>query len=114
MVGGASMRGPFLTGSWRTNDDRRAATCLMTVLSIAAASPSPARADERPPPSLIDRAVRNDSPGETVSERVLATAPWIPALKLGALVAHGAYDKGGRVDTTFYGALVWPLGRTPV
>ena len=106
------MRGPFLTGSWRTNDDRRTATCLMTVLSIAAASPSAARADERPPPSLIERALRTDSPGETVSERALAASPWIPALRVGAVVEHGAYSKGGRVDTTFYGALIWPLGRT--
>lgn len=60
------------------------------------------------------RALRNDDPGETVSERALAAAPWIPSLRLGALFERGAYGGSGRVDTTFYGALLWPLGRTPV
>jgi hypothetical protein len=87
----------------------------MTVLFMAASSPSAsAQTDERPPPSLIERALRNDAPGGTVSERALAAAPWIPQLRLGAVVTHGAYASGSRFNTTVYGVLAWPLGRTPV
>ena len=89
----------------------------MTVLFMAALPSASARADDRPPPSLspslIDRAVRADSPGMTASERAFAAAPWIPQLRLGALVEHGDSAAAGRVNTVFYGALMWPLGRRP-
>jgi hypothetical protein len=87
----------------------------MTVLSIAAASPSAsARADERPPPSLIERALRNGSPGEPASERSLAAAPWIPELKLRAVFERGMLPGRSRLDTVFLGQLAWPFGRRPV
>ncbi len=109
------MRSPFLTGSRPTADDRRAATWLMTVFSIAAvATSAPARADEPVPASLIERALRNDSPGTPPSDRALAVAQWIPELRLRALVEHGVLPGRSRVDTIVWGELVWPLGRTPV
>lgn len=109
------MRSAFLTGSRRRTDDRRAATWLMTVISIAGGSISTAaRADERVPPSLIERALRNDSPGTPPSDRAIAAAPWIPELRLRAVVEHGAIPMRSRVDTLLFGELIWPLGRTPV
>lgn len=107
------MRGRFLTGSWRTSDDRSAATWLMTVLSIAALSP-PARADERPPPSLIERALRLDSPGRPPSERALAAAPWVPELQLRAVVEHGTLPGRHQLETTVLAIVAWPFGRRPI
>ncbi|HEY2747120.1 MAG TPA: hypothetical protein VGL86_21000 [Polyangia bacterium] len=91
----------------------------MTVFSIAALSPSaPARADERTPPSLppslIERALRFDSPGALTSERALAVSPWIPRLKLRFVVEHGALAGRNRLDTSFFGELAWPFGRRPI
>jgi hypothetical protein len=95
------MRWPFLTELWRTADDRRAATCLMTVFAIAVVSPSAsARADERAPPaaSLIDRGL---------------AASFVPQLRLGAAVERSHWQGRSAVDTIVYGELVWPLGRAP-
>jgi hypothetical protein len=87
----------------------------MTVLSIVVVSPSAAaRADERVPPSLIERALRNDLPWEPPSDRALAVAPFIPELRLKAVVEHGVLPGRSRVDTIVFGELAWPLGRTPV
>ena len=108
------MRGPFLTGSWRTSDDRWAATWLMTVLSIAATPSLSARAEERPPPSLIERALRLDSPGKPASERALAAAPWIPELRLRAVFQHETLTSGHQLETTVLAELRWPFGRKPV
>jgi hypothetical protein len=108
------MRSAFLTGSRRRIDDRRAATWLMTVISIAVVSPAAARADERVPPSLIERALRNDSPGQPPSDRALAAAPWIPELRVKAVVEHGTLPGRSRLDALVFGELIWPLGRTPV
>ena len=108
------MRIAFLTGSRPTNDDRRAATWLMTVFTIVAPSAAaPARADEPVPPSLIARALRNDSPGAPASETAANVAPWIPQLRLRAIVTQGEWPDRGRVDTTVLGELAWPLGRSP-
>ena len=107
------MRGRFLTGSWRTTDDRSAATWLMTVLSIATISPS-ARADERPPPSLIERALRFDSPGRPPSEGALAAAPWVPELHLRAVVEHSTLPGRHQLDTTVLAIVAWPFGRRPI
>lgn len=105
----------FLTGSRARTDDRRAATWLMTVFSIAAASSfAPARADERVPPSLIERALQSEIPGHAASDRAVAAAQWIPALRLRAVVEHGALPGRQRVDSAIFGELVWPLGRDPV
>jgi hypothetical protein len=60
------------------------------------------------------RALRNELPGESASDRAIAAAQWIPELRLRALVAEGALPGRHRLDTTFFGELVWPLGRTPV
>ena len=104
---------PFLTGSRPTTDDRRAATWLMTVFTIVAASPSaPARADEPVPSSLMVRALRNDNPGRPASERAASVAPFIPQLRLRAVVAQGQWPGRSRVETTLVGELAWPLGRT--
>jgi hypothetical protein len=109
------MRSPFLTGSPSKADDRRAATWLMTVFSIATVSlPASARADERVPPSLIERALRNESPAPAPSDRAIAAAEWIPELRLRAIVAEGSLPMRSRVDALFFGELIWPLGRTPV
>jgi hypothetical protein len=108
------MRSAFLTGSRRRIDDRRAATWLMTVISIAVVSPAAARADERVPPSLIERALRNDSPSQPPSDRALAAAPWIPELRVKAVVEHGTLPGRSRLDALVFGELIWPLGRTPV
>jgi len=109
------MRSAFLTGSQARTDDRRAATWLMTVLSILAVPLStPARADEPVPPSLIERALRNDSPGRPPSDRALALAQWIPQLRLKAVVSERALSGQRRVETIVFGELAWPLGRTPV
>jgi len=108
------MRSAFLTGSPRRTDDRRAATWLMTVISIAVVSPTAAHADERVPPSLIDRALRNDSPGAPPSDRAIAAAEWIPELRLRAVVERGYLPTRSRLDALFFGELIWPLGRTPV
>ncbi|HEX9100770.1 MAG TPA: hypothetical protein VF997_01135 [Polyangia bacterium] len=43
----------------------------------------------------------------------MAAAPWIPDLRLRALVEHGALPGRNRLDTVVWGELVWPLGRTP-
>jgi hypothetical protein len=108
------MRSPFLTGSRAKTDDRRAATCLMTVFSIVAVSPlAPARADEPVPSSLMERALRNDSPGQPASARAANAAPWIPELRLRATITHGQWPARDRVDTSFIGELAWPLGRSP-
>jgi hypothetical protein len=87
----------------------------MTVFSILAAPLStPARADEPVPPSLIERALRNDSPGRPPSDRALAVAQWIPQLRLKAVVSEHALPRQSRVETIVFGELAWPLGRTPV
>src|SRR4051794_24360928 len=114
MEGGASMRNPFLTGSRRRTDDRRAATWLMIVISIAGISPTAAHGDEPVPPSLIERALRNDSPGATPSDHAIAAAEWIPELRLRAVVEHGSMPTRSRFDALFFGELMWPLGRTAV
>ena len=107
------MASRFLTGSRWATDDRRAATWLMTVFSIATLTPSlSARADERAPPlSLIDRAVQLDSPGRPSSERALAAAPWIPELRLRGVVEKSALPGRGRLDAGFFAELAWPFGR---
>jgi hypothetical protein len=108
------MRSAFLTGSRRTTDDRRAATCLMTVLAIVAATPpASAKADERAPPSLIARGLRNAIPGAAVSDRAIAASAWIPELRLQAIVEHSVLPTQRRVETIVFGALAWPLGRSP-
>jgi len=108
------MRSAFLTGSRPTTDDRRAATWLMTVFTIVAVSPSaPARADEPLPPTLIERAVSNDSPGKPASDRAASAAPWLPELRLRATITHGEWPGRSRVDTSVFGELAWPLGRSP-
>src|SRR6266576_805738 len=100
MVGGASMKSRFLTRSRRTTDDRRAATCLMTVLaSVVAAPPARAGADERAPPSLIERGLRSAIPGAPVSDRAIAASAWIPQLRLKAVVEHSVLPGRSRVDT---------------
>jgi hypothetical protein len=86
----------------------------MTVISIAMVSPTAARADERVPPSLMERALRNDSPGVPPSDRAIAAAEWIPELRLRAVVEQGFLPTRSRVDALFFGELIWPLGRAPV
>jgi hypothetical protein len=87
----------------------------MTVFSFAAVSlSSAARADEPVPPSLIARALHNDSPGQPPSDRALAAAQWIPQLRLKAVVSERALPGRSRVETIVFGELAWPLGRTPV
>lgn len=109
------MRSAFLTRSRAKKDHRRTATWLMTVFSIAAVSlGTSARADEQVPPSLIERALGSEIPGEPASDRAVAAAQWIPELRLRALVEHGALPGRGRVDSAIFGELVWPLGRDPV
>jgi hypothetical protein len=109
------MRSASLTGSPSATENRRAATWLMTVFSILAVPPSSvARADEPVPPSLIERALRNDSPGRPPSDRALAAAQWIPQLRLKAIVSEHALSGQSRVETIVFGELAWPLGRTPV
>src|SRR2546423_3014926 len=93
------MKSPFLTGSRRKADDRRAAIRLMTVIGIAVMSPlGPARADERPPraASLIDRA---------------AASGWLPQLTLGARLTRARWSLHSADETFVYGALAWPLER---
>lgn len=108
------MESPFLTGSPPKTDDRRAATWLMTVLSILMAIHSTAaRADDRIPPSLIERALGNDSPGRPASDRAAAAASWIPELRLRAMVTRGEWPRRSRLDTSVVGELAWPLGRSP-
>lgn len=105
-----------LTGSRRKRDAGRTAICTMTVIAIAAVSPSASTgAEERPPPaSLIERALAHaalDRP--SVSERVLAAARWIPQLRLGVTVERGQPLSGTSVASAFvYGVLAWPLSRT--
>ena len=108
------MRSAFLTGSAPATDDRRAATWLMTVFSIGVVSLSTAARADEPPPSLIARALRNDSPGAPPSERAVAAAQWIPQLRLKAIVSEHALAGQNRVETIMFGELAWPLGRTPV
>jgi hypothetical protein len=87
----------------------------MSVFSIAVVSLSTsARADERVPPSLIERALRNESPGKPASDRAVAAAAWIPQLRLRAVVTENALPGRNRVETIMFGELAWPLGRTPV
>ena len=106
------MRSPFLTGSRARKDDRRAATWLMTVFSIAAAIPPvPAQADERVPPTLIERALQDDVPGRPPSERAIAISTWLPDLRIRAILDEGAWPGTSRLETTLLGELAWPLGR---
>jgi hypothetical protein len=86
----------------------------MIVISIAVVSPTAARADERVSPSLMERALRNQSPGAPPSDRAIAAAEWIPELRLRAIVEQGFLPTRSRVDALFFGELIWPLGRTPV
>jgi hypothetical protein len=109
------MKRAFLTGSRRTTDDRRAATCLMTVLATVVAVPrESARADERAPPSLIiERGLCAAIPGRAASDRAIAASAWIPELRLKAIVEHTLLPGRSRVDTIVFGELAWPLGRSP-
>ena len=109
------MASRFLTESRWATDDRRAATWLMTVFSIAALLPSlSARADERPPASLIGRALELDSPGQPASERALAAAPFIPELRLRGIVEHSTLSSRSHLDAGFFAELAWPFGRRVV
>jgi hypothetical protein len=104
----------FLTGSRRTTDDRRAATCLMTVLAtVVAVPPASASADEPAPPSLIERGLCAAIPGRAASDRAIAASAWIPELRLKAIVQHTLLPGRSRVDTIVFGELAWPLGRSP-
>ncbi|MCA1663950.1 MAG: hypothetical protein LC659_06745 [Myxococcales bacterium] len=86
----------------------------MTVISIVVVWPTSARADQALPPSLIERALRNDSPGAPPSDRAIAAAEWIPELRLRALIERADLPTRRRVDALFFGELIWPLGRAPV
>ena len=100
----ALMKSPFLTGSSRRADDRRAAIRLMTILGILVVSPlAPARADEGPPraslrASLIERA---------------SAARWLPQLTLGTRLSRARWSLNAADETVVYGALAWPLERPP-
>jgi hypothetical protein len=88
---------------------------LMTVLAIVVATPpAPAKADEGPPPSLIERGLRSAIPGASASDRAIAASAWIPELRLKAVVEHSVLPGRSRVDTIVFGELAWPLGRSPV
>jgi hypothetical protein len=109
------MRSAFLTGSRRRTDDRRAATWLMTVLSIAVVMPpASARSDDRVPSSLIARALGNELPGTPPSETAIAASWWVPELRIAAGVAQTELSGKHRLDATVFGELAWPIGRSPV
>jgi hypothetical protein len=89
----------------------------MTAISIVVVSPlAPARADEREPPaSLIDRALANAGLCPTPPlDGVRAAAQWIPELRLGAVLTRARLPWGSLDETVVYGALSWPLDRSPV
>ena len=86
----------------------------MTVFAIVVATPlASARADERAPPSLIERGLRHALPGAAVSDRAIAASAWIPELRIRAAVEHRLLPGKSRVDAIISGELAWPLGRSP-
>lgn len=108
----------FLTESRRKRDDRRTATCLMTLLSIAVMSPlAPARADEpAPPASLIARALRYAGldRDEAAGSGALAASRWLPQVHVGAAITRAQLPAGAHDETEVWGALTWPLDPTAV
>jgi hypothetical protein len=101
-----------LTQSRRSTDDRRAAICLMTVFASLVVSPvALAQADERPPPSLIGRAL---PPARVASDATMAVANWMPELRVRAIFEEATWPWQHGLTTTIVGELAWPLGRTPV
>jgi hypothetical protein len=113
------MQKPFLTRLRRSTDDRRAATCLMTVVSLLVSPLALAQGDERAPSasaapsSLIERALQPLSEG-SVSERAMAAATLIPELRLRAMFSDATWTGYHQFNATIVGELAWPLGRTPV
>src|SRR5207248_9287425 len=106
---------PFLTSSGSPGNDRRTATCLMTVFMIAALGSSGAHADERaPPPSLIDRALRRSAYCDPPrSGHALTYARFIPELHLRGIVQQSQLPTRASVENLAIAELAWPLERSP-
>jgi hypothetical protein len=85
----------------------------MIVMMLAAAFCSAsARADEDvAPPSLIGRALRLRAYEDQDRTRAAAIAPWIPQLRVHAIVERAAGSLG-HDNTIVMGELAWPLGRS--
>lgn len=112
------MEKAFLTEARNRREDRRTATCLMTVLSIAAMSSwRSARAEEPAAPQpLIARALHYAGLDRepAIDSGVLAAARWLPELRIGASVARARLPTGAKDETVVFGALSWPLDPTAV
>lgn len=107
------MPNPTLTRSRCSADDRAAAICLMTILaSLVVSPPAWAQGDERAPLPLIERGLRLPHPAG--SDAAMATASWLPELRLHAILEQSTWPGRHSVTTTIIGELAWPLDRTPV
>ena len=109
------MSKPFLTSSGSPRNDRRTATCLMTVFMTAALGPLGAHADEHaPPPSLIERALQRSGDNDG-RERggSLSYARLIPQLSLRGVVQQAQGPGHASVQNLAMIELAWPLDRLP-
>ena len=105
------MRSGFLTTLRLRRENRRTAIWMSLTIAVMAGSQS-ARADEPAPASLMTRALRYNGYDEATRGRALEAAPWLPVLRVHAVVERTP-SLYGYQSTQIMGELAWPLGRTP-
>lgn len=94
-------------------ENRSAAICLITILSIAVvSSPVLGRCDE----PVAYPVTRTGGPHQPEAPRPIITgaaaaAHWLPELRVGVAVTRAQLPSGKRDETEVYGTLLWPLGR---
>ncbi len=102
---------PFLTSSGSPRNHRRTATCWMTALLIVGAWSVEAGAQERPPSSLIERALRRCAYCNSPRPRLATYAHWVPELHLRGIVQQSQAPGRASVENIAMAELAWPLDR---
>src|SRR5438046_2514398 len=101
-----------LTRSSSVRDPRRRPIRLLIASTTCLLATPRVRADSPPPASLIERACRRAGLHERGSDAAVATAPWLPRLRIGAALHREQRPMLDALAVQAYARLEWPLERT--